>query len=101
MLKSFLFFLCVVAAGVRLGFFGWCESNVAHSEIFCFGQGRYWRGRGGGEAVQPKMGVRFRQAMVRWQGWEIHEGHEGARRVGRGTQGGEGHEGWGGRCGGN
>ena len=30
------------------------------------------------------MGVRFRQAMVRWQGWEIHEGHEGARRVGEG-----------------
>ena len=42
------------------------------------------------------MGVRFRQPMVRWQGWEIHEGHEGARRVGRETKGGEGHEGWGG-----
>ena len=75
MLKTFLFFLCVVAAGVRLGFcwwcetkvaqseifcfglvnccrrrraarqFLWCESNVAQSEIFCFGLGRYWRGR--------------------------------------------------------
>ena len=33
--------------------FWWCESNVAHSEIFCFGEGRYWRGRwvgGGGSA---------------------------------------------------
>ena len=30
----------------------------------------------GGE-VQLKMGVRFRQAMVRCEGWEIHEGHEG------------------------
>ena len=37
MLKTFLLSICVVAAGVRLGFCWWCETKVAQSEIFCFG----------------------------------------------------------------
>ena len=119
MLKSVLFFLCVVAAGGRLEFFWryetkvahcgifcfglvnycrprravrqfwWCESNVAHSEIFCFGEGRYWRGRWVGGGGSAKNGGAFPT------GYGQVAGLGDPRRARRGTKGRER------RCGGN
>ena len=59
------------------------ETKVAHSEIFCFGQGRYWRGRGGwGEGVSQKWGC-------------VSDSLWSDGRAGRSTKGTKGHEGWG------
>ena len=61
--------------------FWWCESNVAHSEIFCFGQGRFWRRQAWAGGVQPKMGVSFRQSYGQMAGLgdprRGTKGHEG------------------------
>ena len=82
--------VCVCRRGRRLT--RPCRRASATAMLCRWGRGRYssrrtdrgrCRGRGGWGGVQPKMGVSFRQSMVRWQDWEIHEGHEGARRVGR------------------